>query len=158
MANQLTMEAKDIINGASGECYVTIEGIRYYLMSLKKMKADAKKTKEQFGILGNMKKGNKSTGLELTASATIYDNTPIFRRLLTEYKDTGKDIYFTIQATNDDPSSDAGRQTIIMTGCNIDGACLFQLDVDSAGLETDIDLTFEDWYYPEEFTELAGTF
>ncbi|MDI3536960.1 MAG: hypothetical protein PWP56_2094 [Acetobacterium sp.] len=43
-----------------------------------------------------------------------------------------------------------------MTGCNIYGTCLIRLDVDSAGMETDIDLTFVDWDYPKSSLQIIN--
>ena len=65
-------------------------------------------------------------------------------------------MYFDIQVTNEDPTSAAGRQSIILTGCNLDGGVLAKFDADGEYLDEDINGTFEDWNMPEVFTELAG--
>lgn len=150
-----TMHAREAIHGAQGRAYVTIEGVRYLFAQLINLEARMDKTKTQVPIMGRTGKGNKSTGWEGTGSATFHFNTSIFRQLLKRYKDTGEDIYFDIQVTNEDGSSTVGRQTTILKDCNLDGGIIASLDADAEYLEDTIDFTFEDWDMPEEFSILA---
>lgn len=129
MAN--IMNAKDAVSASLAECYVTIEGNRYNLMQAIKLEAKVEKTKSEVPILGKTGKGNKATGWKGTGSATFHYNMPIFRRLLKRYKDTGEDIYFDIQCTNEDPTSSVGRQTVILKDCNMDGGILAKFDADA---------------------------
>lgn len=153
MAN--TMHGRDAVSGAQGRAYVTIEGSRYLFANLINLEARMDKTKTQVPIMGKTGKGNKSTGWEGTGSATFHFNTSIFRQLLKRFKDTGEDIYFDIQATNEDNSSTVGSQTTILIDCNMDGGIIALLDADAEYLEDSIDFTFEDWDMPEEFSVLA---
>lgn len=150
-----TMHARNAIHGAQGRAYVTIEGNRYLFAQLINLEARMDKTKTQVPIMGRTGKGNKSTGWEGTGSATFHFNTSIFRKLLKRYKDTGEDIYFDIQITNEDGSSTIGRQTTILKDCNLDGGIIALLDADAEYLEDSVDFTFEDWDMPEEFSILA---
>lgn len=140
-----TMHARDAIHGAQGEAFVTIEGTRYNFAQLINLEARMEKTKTQVPILGKTGKGNKSTGWEGTGSATFHFNTSIFRQLLYRYKETGEDIYFDVQVTNEDPSSNVGSQTIILKDCNLDGGIIALIDADAEYLEDSFDFTFEDW-------------
>lgn len=149
-----TMHARDALHGAQGRAYVTIENERYLFAQLINLEARMDKTKTQIPIMGKTGKGNKSTGWEGTGSATFYFNTSIFRRLLKRYKDTGEDIYFDIQVTNEDGSASVGRQTTLLIDCNMDGGIIAALDADAEYLEDSVDFTFEDWDMPEEFTTL----
>ena len=149
-----TMHARDAIHGAQGVAYVTIEGNRYKFAQLINLEANMDKTKTQVPIMGRISKGNKATGAEYSGSATFHFNTSIFRKLLKRYKDTGEDIYFDIQVTNEDGSSTVGRQTTILIDCNMDGGIIAALDADAEYLEDSIDFTFEDWDMPEEFSML----
>jgi len=149
-----TMHARDAIHGAQGIAYVTIEGNRYKFAQLINIDADFTKTKSKVPILGRVAKGNKSTGAEYEGSATFHYNTSIFRKLLKRYKDTGEDIYFDIQITNEDGGSTVGRQTTILIDCNLDGGKIAKLDADAEYLEDEINFTFEDWDMPEEFSML----
>ena len=80
----------------------------------------------------------------------------MLRKLLLLYKETGEDIYFDIQITNEDKTSGAGRQTVILKDCNIDGGILAKFDADADYLDEDFDFTFEDFEMPEEFDDLDG--
>lgn len=152
--SETTMHARDAVHGAQGVAWVTIEGNRYKFAQLINLEANMEKTKTQVPIMGRTGKGNKATGWEGTGSATFHFNTSIFRQLLKRYKDTGEDVYFDIQITNEDKSSQVGRQTTILKDCNLDGGIVASLDADAEYLEDSVDFTFEDWDMPEEFTIL----
>ena len=115
------MNAKDTLSASLAECFVTIDGNRYNFMQATKVEAKFERTKTEVPILGKTGKGNKSTGWKGTGSATFHYNTSIFRQMMQKYKDTGEDVYFEMQISNEDPTSQAGRQTIVLLGCNIDG-------------------------------------
>lgn len=149
-----TMHARDTIHGALGEAFVTIEGTRYNFAQLINLEARMDKTKTQVPILGKPGKGNKATGWEGTGSATFHFNTSIFRELLYRYKETGEDIYFDVQVTNSDPTSNVGNQTIILKDCNLDGGLIALIDADAEYLEDTFDFTFEDWEMPIAFNIL----
>lgn len=150
------MNAKDAVSASLAKCFITIEGNRYEFMQAINLEASFEKTKAEVPILGKTGKGNKSTGWKGTGTATFHYNTSIFRNLLKRYKDTGEDIYFDIQVTNEDPSSSVGRQTVILKDCNLDGGILTKFDADAEYLDETIDFTFEDFEIPEEFTQLQG--
>lgn len=150
------MNAKDTVSASLAECFATIDGKRYNLMQAINLEAKFEKTKSEVPILGKTGKGNKTTGWKGTGSATFHYNTSIFRELLQQYKETGKDTYFDIQITNEDPTSQVGRQTVILKECNIDGGILAKFDADAEYLDEDMDFTFEDFEIPETFSLLNG--
>lgn len=152
----ITMLSKDAIAASLAECFVTIENKRYNFMQAINLEAKFEKNKTQVPILGKTGKGNKATGWSGSGSATFHYNTSIFRKLLLKYKETGEDIYFDMQITNDDPSSAAGKQTVILKDCNIDSGILAKFDADGEYLDEDIDFTFEDFSMPYEFALLNG--
>lgn len=154
MAN--TMNAKDAISASLAECFITIDGNRYNFMQAINLEARFEKKKTEVPILGKTGRGNKSTGWSGTGSATFHYNTSIFRELMAKYKNTGEDIYFDIQVTNEDPTSSVGRQTVILKDCNIDGGILTKFDADAEYLDEDMDFTFEDFEIPEKFNLLDG--
>ncbi len=150
------MNAKDALSAPLAECYVTVEGNRYNFMQAINLTAEIKKTKSELPILGKTGKGNRSTGWKGTGKASFYYNSPVFRRLLKTYKETGEDIYFDIQITNEDPSSSAGRQTVILKDCNINGGVIAKFDAKGSYLEEEIAFTFEDFEIPEMFGYIQG--
>lgn len=156
MLNNVKMNASDSLSAKMAECYVTIGNNRYNFMQAINLEASFEKTKTEIPILGKTGSGNKSTGWKGSGSATFHYNTSIFRELMQQYKDTGEDTYFEIQVTNEDPTSKAGRQTVVFMGCNIDGGTLAKFDADGEYLDEDMDFTFEDFKMPEKFSLLNG--
>lgn len=151
-----TMHAKDVVAAKLANCFITINGNRYLLMQAKNLKAKIEKKKSEVPILGRTGKGHKVTSWNGTGSMTIYNNTSMFTKLLKDYKDTGTDIYFDIQITNEDPTTSVGRQTIILKDCNLDSGIIAEFDADGDWLEQDVDFTFEDFEMPEQFSQLDG--
>ena len=151
------MHARDSISASLAECYITIDGNRWNFMNAINLEATIEKTKTEVPILGKTGKGNKSTGWKGTGSATFHFNNSIFRKLLERFKNTGEDVYFEIQVTNEDPTSTVGRQTVILIDCNIDGGTLAKFDADNEDyLDEEMDFTFEDFEIPETFRNLSG--
>lgn len=151
-----TMHARDVIAAKLASCYVTIEGNRYLLMQAKNLEAKVEKNKVDVPILGRTGVGHRTTHWNGTGSMTIYSNTSMFTVLLKRYKDSGEDIYFDIQITNEDKTSTVGRQTIILKDCNLDSGVIAAFDADGEWLEQDVDFTFEDFEIPEQFAQLDG--
>lgn len=151
-----TMNAWDAVSASKAECFVTIEGNRYNFMQAINLEAKIEKTKTEVPILGRAMKGNKTVGLKGSGSATFHFNTSIFRNLLYDFQKTGKDVYFDIQVTNEDPTATVCRQTVILKDCNLDGGTIAKFDADAEYLEDDFDFTFESWEMPETFTGLEG--
>lgn len=149
-----TMRVQDAINGASAECFLTIRERRYNFAQALNIQADMEKQKSEVPILGRISRGNKANGVTYTASATFHFNTSIFREILYHYKETGEDIYFEMQCTNEDKTSSVGRQTVILKDCNLDGGIIALIDVEAEYLEDEISFTFEDWEMPEQFSIL----
>ncbi len=156
MLNNIIMRGKDALSAKLAECFITIEGNRYNFMQMINFEAKLEKNKLTVPILGKTGEGNKSAGWKGTFSATAHYNQSIFRELLLRYKNTGEDVYFEIQVTNEDPTSAAGRQTVVFIDCNINGGILAKFDADGEYLDEDIDGTFEDFTIPETFTLLDG--
>ena len=154
--SNITMKAKDAISAKLAECFITIGSNRYNFMQAINLEANFEKTKTEVPILGKTGTGNKSTGWKGSGSATFHYNTSIFREMMLKYKNTGEDVYFEMQVTNDDPTSAAGRQTVVFVDCNIDGGILAKFDADGEYLDEDLDFTFEDFKMPETFKMLDG--
>ena len=154
--SNVIMKGKDAVSAKLAECFVTIEGNRYNFMQAINLENTMEKTKTEVPILGKTGTGNKASGWKGTGSATFHYNTSIFRELLCRYKDTGEDIYFDIQITNEDETSAVGRQTIILKDCNMDSGILAKFDAEGEYLDEEMEFTFEDWEMPEKFTQLNG--
>lgn len=156
MNGNVVMKAKDTVFAALAECFITIGTRRYNFMQAINLEVKFEKNKTEVPILGKTGKGNKASGWKGTGSATFHYNTSIFRQMMIQYKDTGEDTYFEIQISNEDKTSAAGRQTMILMDCNIDGGILAKFDADGEYLDEDMDFTFEDFKMPETFKHLDG--
>lgn len=153
-----TMQAKNAVSAKMAECYVTIDGERYNFMSAINVEVTFEKNKSEVAILGRMNKGHKSTSSTITGSAEFHFNTSIWRELAYRFQETGEDLYFDMQITNEDiTASDIGRQTIILYGCNFDSVILTAFDADSDdSLTESMDFTVERFEMPEKFKLMDG--
>lgn len=156
MSKNVVMKAKDTVFAALAECFITINGRRYNFMQAIEMEAKFEKNKTEVPILGKTGKGNKASGWKGTGHARFHYNTSVFRQMMIQYKETGEDIYFEIQISNEDKTSAVGRQTMILIDCNIDGGVLAKFDADGEYLDEEMDFTFEDFKMPETFLDLEG--
>ena len=155
MAN-VVMKSKDTLSAKLAECYVKINGRRYNFMQAINVEATFEKNKTEVPILGRTGTGNRSTGWSGTGSCTAHYNTSIIREMMYEYKETGEDTYFEMEISNYDPTSAAGKQTISLLDCNIDGGVLAKFDADGEYLDEDFDFTFDDFEMPQKFDLLPG--
>jgi hypothetical protein len=156
MLNNVVMKGRDTLSAKLAECFVTINGRRYNFMQMIEFEGRFEKNKTTIPILGKTGQSNKSTGWEGTWSATLHYNQSVIRQMMVDFKDTGVDVYFEIQITNEDPTSAAGRQTVIFIDCNIDGGTLAKFDADGEYLDEEAEGTFEDFRMPEKFRDLPG--
>lgn len=156
VGSNVVMKGKDTVAAALAECFVTIGTRRYNFMQMIDMEAKVDKTKSKVPRLGAIMVGHKTCGMEGVFSGTAHYNQSVMRQALLDYKNTGEDVYFEMQLSNDDPTSAAGRQTVVLYGCNTDGGILAKFDADGEYLDEEIEGTFDDFSIPETFKGLAG--
>lgn len=149
------LNSQDTMSGKEGRAFAKINGNNEDLFFAKTIEATIEKNKADIKSIGRRMTGHKTTGLNGTGSMTIYYMSPIFRSLLKQYKDTGRDVYFDMVIENDDPSSAAGKQTVLLMGVNLDSTILTKLDGDSDDpLDEDTDFTFEDYDILQQFKRI----
>ena len=149
-----TLNAPDTISGKEGRAYAKIDGNNEDLFMAKTIEASVEKAKSEVKAIGKRMTGHKTTGGNGTGSMTLYYLTPLFRDMIKQWKETGVDIYFDMVIENEDPSSAAGKQSILLIGCNLDSVVLAKLDGDSDDpLDEDVDFTFEDFDILTPFTQ-----
>ena len=61
-----------------------------------------------------------------------------------------------MQVIKEDPTSKAGRQTIVHYGCLCDSFTLAKFQAGEEILDEELSGTFESWDLKEEFNELTG--
>lgn len=150
-----TLNAPDTISGREGRAYAKINGNNEELFFAKSVEASVEKSKSEVKAIGKRMTGHKTTGANGTGSMTLYYLTPLLRQMLKEWKDTGVDVYFDLVVENDDPASSAGKQSILLMGCNLDSVVLTKLDGDSDDpLDEDADFTFENFDILEAFNKI----
>ena len=137
------LKAQDTISGKEGKAVATIDGNVEDMFYIKKIEANVEKTKSEIKTLGRRGTQHKATGWSGTGSMTIYYITTNFRKLMTSYMQNGVDTYFDILVTNEDPASDAGSQTIVLEGVNLDKVIMAKLDTESDILDEEVSFTFE---------------
>ena len=153
-----TMHSRNAVSAKMAECYVTIDGNRYNFMSAINLEVTFEKNKTEIPILGRMNRGYKATSASISGSAEFHLNTSIWRELAYKFQETGEDLYFDMQITNEDiTASDIGRQTIVLYDCNWDSMTLAAFDADSDDVLTEsIDFTAERFEMPEKYTLMDG--
>ena len=148
------LQAEDTVNGREGVATVIINNRVIELMELSNLTISIEKNKTEFKAMGTRNTQNKTTGWKGTGSGTARYISTRWAKLFQEYVKTGKDTYFTIVVTNEDPGSRTGKQVIQILGCNMDSLDIAKLDIDADILEQDINFTFNDFNILESFKEL----
>jgi len=133
---------RDALNGKSGRAFMSIDGRNVELFGLKNFHSNADFQSVDFKVVGTTLVQEKTTGVKLTGTATIYYGTPEFIRLVQNYVKTGKVPYFTFQITNDDPSTSVGVQTVALYNVKLQSVPLTVLDADVDFLTIDISFSF----------------
>ena len=145
-----TLNAPDTISGKEGRAYAKINGNNEDLFMAKNIESTVEKAKSEVKAIGKRMTGHKTTGGNGTGSMTLYYLTPLFRDMIKQWKETGFDMV----VENDDPESSAGKQSVLLIGCNLDSTVLAKLDGDSDDpLDEDVDFTFEDFDILTPFTQ-----
>ena len=76
--------------------------------------------------------------------------------MIDKYISEGVDTYFDLLIENEDPSSEIGKQTIILKQVNINNVDIAKLDINSTELDEEIDFTFNDVEIRNEFDKVVG--
>ncbi len=150
------MSAKDAVYGGLAECYVTVNDRRLNFMSMTEFDSTYETNITEVPILGKVGKGHKTAGGNGKWSGKAHYNQSILRELADTYQKTGVMPYFEIQVSNEDPTSAAGRQTIILHDCLCDKFTLAKFTAGEDILDEELSGTFESWDMPEKFNELPG--
>lgn len=145
---------RDTISGKEGKAFVTIDGVVHELFGLKKIQTQAEMQSEDMTVVGTRKVQEKPNGAKLTGTATIYYGTPLFLDMALQYINNGTMPYFSIQITNNDPTTTVGTQIIAYYDCKLSGTIPMSiLDSDTNMLTLDISFTYGSVEKLEGFTD-----
>ena len=115
-----TLNAPDTISGKEGRAYAKVNGNNEELFYAKTIEGNVEKSKSEVKSIGKRMVGHKTTGANGTGSMTLYYLSPLFRDMVKNWKETGVDVYFDMVVENDDQESSAGKQSVLLIGCNLD--------------------------------------
>lgn len=153
---QTVMRETDTVAGNLATCYVTIKGNRYYLMQLQEFEGTPDITITDVNAMGSTLTRGRPTGMKLTWSGTIMDNTELFRDLVMEYLETGVFPPFDIQTTNEDAISSLGRHTVIYESCYLDKTTMSKITKGGELLEAPISGIANGIKTPEKYRHIEG--
>jgi len=142
------------VEGRRGVITAVIAGNVEELAEIKNITANIAKNKSSYRVMGDPADRHKSAGWAGTGSFTYHWVTSRWQKMLIDYAKTGIDVYFTMVITNDDPGSSAGRNSVKLGQCNIDGGDIAMLDIDTDMLEGSCDYTFSEVDNMEAFNAL----
>ncbi|MCM3290235.1 phage tail tube protein [Paenibacillus sp. MER 180] len=145
------LKARDTISGQEGRAFATINGRNVEMFYVKTLEAKIEKNKVEVNSLGRRGTQHKAAGWKGTGSMTIYYVTTEFRQLMYNYVANGRDTYFDIMITNEDPTSSIGKQTVTLKDVNLNSVVIAKLDTGSQVLEEEVEFTFEDVVLQDSF-------
>ncbi|SCY93259.1 phage tail tube protein [Alkaliphilus peptidifermentans] len=151
------MNEQDAISGKYAKAFVILNDNVEELFYAKSLESSIEKSKSDVPVLGKTNVGKKAAGWSGTGTLTIYYITSLFRQLMLEYVKHGRDFYFDLQVVNEDPASSAGKQTILLKNCNIDGVVAAKFDATSEDqLDEEISFTFDGFDILDSFNSPRG--
>ena len=147
------LQGQDVVSGLEGFAQINVNGEMRELFELIELETTIEKHKKEIKVIGRRLDQHKSAGGVGTGSLKFYYITSQFRVLAEEYINTGKDLYFDIIVTNEDPGSSSGKQTIKYTGCNLDSTLLSKIALEEEALEEEADFTFNGFEIIDKFNK-----
>lgn len=146
--------AKDTVNGAEGSIVITINGRNKVIAGMRNIRTNASIESEDMKVIGTRKTQTKPNGVKLSGTGNIYYGTPVLTDMVMQYIQTGEMPQFSIQITNNDPSTSVGSQAVAYYGCTLTGEIpLSILDDEQAMLNYDFNFSFTDVAYLQKFTD-----
>lgn len=137
------LNGRDTISTKDAKVYVTIEGKVIPLIECKKFSAKLEKNKEDVQTLGSRWKHKKVTSVEGTGTLGGYLISSNWTKYALPYINGGKDLYFEITMTINDPTSRAGTQTLHFGEVNLDDVPFADFEADDGVMDWESDFTFE---------------
>lgn len=148
--------AKDTVNGAEGKIVVTIDGRNIEVACMRNITTNAEIQSNDMRVIGTRKVQNKNNGAKLTGTGNIYYGTNLFTDMVLQYINTGVMPEFSIQITNNDPTTSIGSQVMAYYGCTLTGTIpLSILNDEEAMLNYDFNFAWTDVARLQAFSDPA---
>lgn len=148
--------AKDTVNGAEGKIVVTIDGRNIEVACMRNITTNAEIQSNDMRVIGTRKVQNKNNGAKLTGTGNIYYGTNLFTDMVLQYINTGVMPEFSIQITNNDPTTSIGSQVMAYYGCTLTGTVpLSILNDEEAMLNYDFNFAWTDVARLQAFNDPA---
>ena len=138
-----TLFPGDTISSKEATIFATIDGENYPVIEATELTAKFEKNKENVQTIGNRMTGHKTTSMEGTGSFNRYTVNSTFLRKGLDFMNGGGDLYFSINCTIEDTTSATGKQTVLLTGVNLDDINILNLSSDDDIITDETDMTFE---------------
>ena len=147
LSNWTWMKAQDAISGKEGTLIAKWKNSsgqyeQHAIAECKSIVAKVTKNKSEFKALGQPATQYKANGWTGTGTLVVYYYSSEYAWIMSNYANDHLDMYFSVQIVNEDPTSNAGRQEIVLTDVNLDEAEIAKLDVDAEFLDQTMNFTF----------------
>ena len=149
MANAIL--SRDTISGKQGKVYAIVDNEYVQILGLKKFECKGKINKDPVSQVGTPIVQQKLKDIEWSVSFDYYYGTPMWSRLLMNYKKTGNFPEIKIVCINDDKQSSYGTQETMVKGFLPDEITVASLDESSSALTTTAGGTASDCEVIKEF-------
>ena len=153
MASERFLLARDTVNGAEGQIFITVNGKNTEIAGMRNISTVASIQSADMRVIGTRKIQDKHNGVKLTGTGNIYYGSNLFIDMVLQYVHTGVMPEFDIQIVNNDPATSIGTQNMVYTGCMLTGDIpLSVLNDEEAMLNYDFNFTIGDVSRLEKFS------
>ncbi|WP_282801218.1 phage tail tube protein [Secundilactobacillus kimchicus] len=146
------LNGRDSISTKDAKVFVNLNGKIWPMIECNQFAAKLEKNKEDVQTLGSRWKHKKTTSVEGTGTLGGYVISSNWVKYALPYIQGGKDLYFEVTMTIEDPTSRAGKQTLHFTDVNLDDVPFADFEADDDVMQWESDFTFEGVELVEPFT------
>lgn len=140
----LAMNQNDTISSKEGTVYASVDGKNIPFAEIIEMEAKVELKTVDITPIGQRMKSKKVVGAEGTGSIKYYFQNPAIRNIIVNYVKEGKISEISIKYANEDPTSDAGRNSGVLKNVIFEKALLFKTSGEDNVLEEETDFSFND--------------
>lgn len=146
------LNGRDTISTKDAKVFITMNDVVWPMIECNQFAAKLEKNKEDVQTLGSRWKHKKVTSVEGTGTLGGYVISSNWIKYALPYIQGGKDLYFEVTMTIEDPTSRAGKQTLHFTDVNLDDVPFADFEADDDVMQFESDFTFESVELVEPFS------